>query len=152
MNPENSKHSSHYKMPEFIDLSKGEYTHHHFEFPSREKESIPDVTQIDVPAYMRFVSFFLSIGMLVWSALNLMAAFCSGLFALALIFKSPPVNRLAQTFWRRCCRFSAIGLGLFTAIFSPQLGLVIIVTHFMMNNENWQTGILGSLLRSHNNL
>ena len=85
MNPENSKHSSHYKMPEFIDLSKGEYTHHHFEFPSREKESIPDVTQIDVPAYMRFVSFFLSIGMLVWSALNLMAAFCSGLFALALI-------------------------------------------------------------------
>lgn len=133
-----------YKMPEFVDLSHQEQ---HFQHEQLHEE-LPKATDIKVPFYVRILSLFGGAGVFFWMLVNVVITLFFGFLALLLFFQYDHANQLAKMFWNRVGRCAVIALGLLTAFFNPQLGIVVIISYFMLKNEHWEKGVIGSLLHS----
>ncbi|MFA6915895.1 MAG: hypothetical protein WC222_05825 [Parachlamydiales bacterium] len=144
--------SQHTHRPEFILLEDTHKERPHAESNpySREENPLPpleDVIKTDFPFTLRVMSLGFSI-MMFFAAIGALIGtiFCFLINLITLGYSKTANDWVAKCFywWKK---LFVLSLGFFIAVFSPSLGLTIIVVFFILQGEKLSSGIFSKILR-----
>lgn len=139
--PDHSKTKDHSKTLEFVVLEEGETEE------QVRKEFHPSQVS-SVPFSIRLLCLFIGTIALLWFIVASIACIIFSIFGLFSFFKSEGVIALIKKYWLSTKRSAAVTTSLFIAFFSPQLGFVVLLSYFIIQDEAWQKGAFASIIRS----
>ena len=147
MNSENNSTHSNvsdetHKTLEFVVLEEGENAD-----AASQKEFHPKRIP-QVPFTIRILCFVIATIAFLWFIGAFIAFITASLFGALFLYRNETLNGLMKKYWRSVRRGAAVATSLIIAVFSPQLGFVVLLSYFIMQDEAWQKGAFGSILRS----
>lgn len=138
--------------PEFIQIEDAHAEHIHTEKGSytRQEKAFPpleDVAKTEFPFTLRLMSFGFSLMMLIAAIGAIIGTVISGILYLLSLGYSATLNKYTEKCFNWWKKFFVLSLGFFIAIFSPSLGLTIIVVYFILQGEKFRPGLFGRIFR-----
>ncbi len=137
MKPENQEPKRH--IPEFIFLeTEQDEPRKGFRDTSEDfKQSFKTIQGQSYPAAIRLVFFFFAFVLVLFSMIITPIVLFFIVFNFLTLFKLETFNRNAQQLWNAYKKLLVMGVGLTLAVFSPPLGISVIMIYFMMRGEQF---------------
>lgn len=139
------------ELPEFIFVDNGDEDktiHYHPEEEERYSQPVfQKLETMKFPFALRMLALFAATIVLIligFALLSLVLVFC---FALITLFQSQEINRQVRVVWAQCKKLLVICLGLIIAVFSPPLGLGLIVLDAMFHGQKISDSLMSRFMK-----
>lgn len=141
------------KFPDFIFIDNGQKDEEPIHLETEEEkdqryqQSFQRIEGVRFPFFVRILALMGAIVVFILA----MIAFALFLFALCLtvltLFLSPDINNRLKSVWNQFRKLIVICLGLLIAVFSPPLGMGLIVLDFMFHGEKISNSFMSRFMR-----
>ena len=141
----------HIHRPEFIILESEEeqgQSPHAQKIHSEYFETIQGLNKIQFPWTLRILIFFTLFFVLIGTVIVTFFFIISLLFAALAFFQSKTMNDNMVKSWKNVKKLCVFSAGMFLAIFSPALGLGLIVLYLMLQGEHLNKAIMERLFKT----
>lgn len=98
------------------------------------------------PLFMRILTFFASLALLILLPFFMLFAAAHGLVAGLVLFRNSASNAKARYYWKQLKKTIAVTLGLLIATISPSFGFGIIILYFLIQGEEIQNSFLNQVI------
>lgn len=112
--------------------------------------SINQLEKVHYPFFLRLITFFASLALLILLPLFALFVAAHGLIAGLLVFKNPTSNAKAWYYWKQLKKTAAVMLSLLIATISPSFGFGMIILYFVLQGEEIHNSFLNQIMNRKN--